>query len=183
MHMPKTSQPTYRPRRRSKEKVRKHAICFNAWTDRRIDEHIQNNQGARGTLTRSAVVGTALARFFKEDQSYWALLFLRLDRLTATVAAYTKRLDLLTDVVMHGIAYNFLNWPDDLSPEEKEAAARKSEIMVAKFENSLKRKLRSGGYLQGLDPEDLKSILEDDITEIMRELESQGKQDSDAPRT
>jgi hypothetical protein len=54
--------------------------------------------------------------------------------------------------------------------EEKAATAAKANVMVAQFEDSLKRKLASGGYLQDIDLEDIKVILYEEIEEIKQML-------------
>src|SRR5208283_331695 len=105
-------------RRRPTQGGEDHHVYFDAWSERKVHEFLTNNSNGRGSMNRSELVRIALQRFFKEEERYWPLAFLRLDRLTAAVGAYTKRLHLLINVVMHGQAYNFLNWPD-LSPEEK----------------------------------------------------------------
>src|SRR5208283_2290897 len=94
--------------KRNKESGERHYVYFDAWSERRIIEFLSNNATQRGSLNRSALVRMALQRFFKEEERYWPLLFVRLDKLTALVGAYNNRVRLLINVVMHSIAYNFL---------------------------------------------------------------------------
>jgi len=170
------SRPRGRPKLLSRPK--RQTIYLNDGINKALNSYMDTFSRERGSVSKSAIINKAIARYLKQEDSYWSLLFMRFNNLTAKVEAYTKRMDLLSNILMHYISYYFLNWPE-YSPEEKEDASQKSLILSAKFLDSLKKRLQHGGYLQELSVDSIKDFIIENAKDLdLDELHAQADQEA-----
>ncbi len=123
---------------------------------RAIEEFVAKN--TRFGYTRTDLFESAMSAFMDEE-SYWDIGFRKLNRMTGAIEKSSRRIGILGETLLLFIQYYFVSWPD-FAPEDKAELKRKSMAMTAKFLKALERALAKGGYMERLDEEELKDLID-----------------------
>lgn len=145
-------------RQRRRHRAVKRTFYIDIQTDSQFTEWLANHGETHGRTNRSALVCKALVRYMRQEDNYWDVLFKTLVKLNNTIVEYTRGTDLLKNILMHKINYDFLVWPE-FADDEKDSARERGADMAEKFEKSLLIRLDEGGYLAHLTPQAVKEIL------------------------
>lgn len=113
-----------------------------------IDKYIQSNSDT--LTTRSDFARKAFDALLNENESYWDVIFRRLNCTTKALDANTQSITILSEVLLGFITFYFTTYPD-FSGDEKEQAQKHGIDMYEKFVKTIQANLsKRGGYLRDI---------------------------------
>ena len=149
-----------RGRPRSKTPGRTVRFYLPDGLENKMCEYLKTHISERFQMSRSALIQKALARYIKDEETYWPILFTRMNNFTKEVREGNERIGMLCNLFTHFLAYHFADWAAwfDLPSAKKHDRLAKAYRVIEKFSASVKDSLQEGTLWQ-FDPQYIKELI------------------------
>ncbi len=156
-----------RGRPRSKTPGRTVRFYLSYGLENKMYEYLKTHNDERPQMSRSRLIQKALAKYLKEEETYWPVLFNRMNNFTKEVREGNERIGMLCNLFTHFLAYHFADWAAwfDLPSAKKHERLAKAYRVIEKFSASVKDSLQEGTLWQ-FDPQYIKELILQNAKEL-----------------
>ncbi len=134
--------------------------------DNKMYEYLKSHNDQRFNMSRSVLIRRALARYLKEEETFWPILFERMNNYTQELREGNAHIAMLCNLFTHFLAYHFADSSlVDLPPVQKKERLAKAYRLIEGFSNSVKDSLQRG-TIWHFDPENIKELILENAKEL-----------------
>ena len=154
--------------------------------DNKMYEYLKSHNDERFNMSRSVLIRAALARYLKEEETFWPILFTRMNNYTDELREGNAQIAMLCNLFTHFLAYHFADssWVD-LPRVQKNDRLAKAYRLVERFSNSVKDSLERG-TMWHFDPENIRDLILENAKELdleeMYQLAEEERREAQARR-